>query len=97
MKKRIEIKIRGIVQGVLFRQSTKELADRLHIVGFARNEKDGTVTIVAEGEEKALDELIRFTQRGPQHAQVENIDILRNQITHDFEHFNVSIVSERDV
>jgi len=89
MNKRIEIKIRGIVQGVLFRQGTKSLADKHGIVGFARNEKDETVTIVAEGKEEALDELIRFVRMGPQHAQVENIDVTKERATDSFEHFNI--------
>lgn len=89
MKKRVEITIRGIVQGVLFRQRAKELAEQLGLVGFARNEKDETVTIVAEGSPESLDKFIRFARTGPQHAQVENIDVLHERVTNDFEHFNI--------
>jgi acylphosphatase len=71
MKKHLAIKVQGVVQGVFFRASTKETADRLGIKGFVRNEPGGGVYIEAEGEEHALNEFITWCQHGPPRAEVE--------------------------
>lgn len=75
MMKHFQIKVSGKVQGVFFRKSTKEQADKLGIVGVVKNESDGTVSIEAEGEEKVLQQFIEWCNQGPQHAEVKNIDI----------------------
>ncbi len=86
---RIVIQIKGVVQGVLFRQNCKSLADTLGLVGFARNEKDGSVTIVAEGEQEALQNLAAWAHSGPQHSVVEDITETKNKATGEFESFNI--------
>lgn len=73
--KHLNIKIFGQVQGVFFRVSAKEEAERLGIKGFARNEPDGTVYIEAEGEKERLDEFIRWCHDGPEAANVEKVEI----------------------
>ena len=75
MKKHFTIRISGLVQGVFFRASTKEKADRLGIAGFVRNEHDGSVYIEAEGEEGTLNEFIKWCQHGPPRANVEKCDV----------------------
>ena len=75
MRKTLNIKIRGKVQGVFFRASTKEKADSLDIHGFVRNEPDGSVYIEAEGEEDKLLQFTEWCQHGPPHARVENCDV----------------------
>jgi acylphosphatase len=80
MKKHFTIKISGLVQGVFFRASTKENADRLGINGFVRNEPDTSVYIEAEGEEEALNEFIKWCHHGPPRADVERCDALEGSI-----------------
>lgn len=67
------IRVSGRVQGVFFRQSAKRKAEELGMVGFARNEPDGTVTIEAEGDPAALDALIAWCHEGPTYAKVERV------------------------
>lgn len=67
------IRVSGRVQGVFFRQSAKQKAVELSIVGFARNESDGTVMIEAEGNPAALDALIAWCHEGPTYAKVERV------------------------
>ena len=62
--------VRGKVQGVWFRASTREQALALHLQGFARNLPDGCVEVVALGEEQALDALESWLHRGPAMAEV---------------------------
>ncbi|MBT3412762.1 MAG: acylphosphatase [Candidatus Jacksonbacteria bacterium] len=82
------IRIHGKVQGVFFRKSTKEKADELGVVGYVKNESDGTVSIEAEGEESALQQFIEWCNQGPLHANVENVETEAGEPKH-FESFDV--------
>ncbi len=70
--KHLSIKVSGKVQGVFFRASTKNVADKLEITGFVRNEKDGSVYIEAEGEDERLKQFAEWCHHGPPQAIVEN-------------------------
>ena len=65
--------VSGRVQGVWFRASTREQAQRLGISGHAVNLPDGRVEVVACGVEAALDKLATWLTRGPELARVENV------------------------
>ncbi len=75
MTRRFEATIRGVVQGVLFRQSAWAEACRFGICGSARNRPDGTVRVVAEGDEAKLREFLGWLQHGPDRAVVERVDV----------------------
>lgn len=87
--KRLQATIRGRVQGVYFRQSTRAEAQRLNVVGWARNEADGTVTVVAEGPEPALQQLLAFLRQGPPGARVDQIETNWSAATGEFVNFHV--------
>ncbi len=67
--------IRGSVQGVGFRASTRVQARRLGLSGSARNLPDGSVEVQVEGPEPHVDELIRWLNVGPVWAQVEGVQV----------------------
>ncbi len=73
-KARLEATVHGLVQGVSFRQNTLTAARRLGLVGWVANQSDGSVRIVAEGDEPALRQLLAFLHNGPRFAQVERVD-----------------------
>lgn len=75
MKKQIQIIIFGEVQGVFFRQGVKRKASELGISGFVKNQKDGSVKIIAEGEEEKLKELIEWCRHGTEISKVKDIKI----------------------
>ena len=52
--RKVRIHVAGRVQGVGFRYMTKMVADQLQIGGSVKNESDGSVTILATGEEQAM-------------------------------------------
>ena len=66
--------VRGRVQGVNFRWSCREVADRLDLSGWVRNRPDGSVEVVAEGDESALAELVSWCSHGPVHAHVSDVE-----------------------
>lgn len=65
--------IRGRVQGVFFRASTREQALKLGLSGYARNLADGSVEVLASGSGGALDTLQEWLREGPPSARVENV------------------------
>ena len=65
--------VRGRVQGVFFRASTREQALRHHVSGYARNLADGSVEVLACGPDQALDALQEWLRQGPPSAHVENV------------------------
>jgi acylphosphatase len=70
------LKIRGLVQGVYFRESLKQEALRLNVSGWVRNRKDGSVEAFVQGEKSDLELVIQWCRRGPERAKVESIDIV---------------------
>ena len=69
----VSIIISGKVQGVFFRQSTKEKADSLGITGRVKNLRDGNVSIIATGMPAQLNKLTDWCRQGPPGATVTNI------------------------
>lgn len=74
MPKCFSISVSGKVQGVFYRASAKEQANRLRIKGFVRNEPDGRVYLEAEGDETELIELIAWCKQGPPHSRVDHLE-----------------------
>ena len=65
--------VTGRVQGVFYRASTRQRALELGLVGYARNQPDGSVEVVASGADAALAALQTWLQQGPPAAQVEQV------------------------
>jgi acylphosphatase len=63
--------VTGRVQGVFYRASAQDVAHRLGLTGWVRNCADGTVELMACGEEVKLQELEHWLRQGPPHAKVE--------------------------
>jgi acylphosphatase len=88
-KVRLEATVAGLVQGVYFRQFTRQEANRLKLVGWVANQPDGTVRVVAEGEEAILRLLVDSLHRGPSAARVERVEIIWTAATGEFSDFRV--------
>ena len=67
-------RVSGKVQGVWFRAATREQALALHLRGFACNRDDGSVEVVATGDDSALDALAAWLRSGPPLARVDQVD-----------------------
>ena len=81
--------VRGRVQGVFFRDSTKREADAKGVRGWVRNREDGAVEAVFEGSEEAVDALIRWCREGPARANVEDMDVSLGEDPDGFSGFEV--------
>lgn len=73
--KHVNVSIQGKVQGVWFRKSAKDEADNLSVTGFVRNEPNGGVYLEAEGESVSIDAFVEWCKKGPDNAEVQNIDV----------------------
>lgn len=87
--KRLEATISGRVQGVYFRGTTREQAHALGLTGWVRNEYDGTVRVVAEGDEPSLQRLLTFLHQGPPGAHVTHVVPRWQDATGEFTGFHV--------
>lgn len=67
--------VSGKVQGVCFRQSTQQEAERLDLDGWVRNLQDGRVEVLVEGEELAVRELVDWLGQGPARAEVSGVTL----------------------
>ncbi len=71
--KAVSIEIRGKVQGVWYRASAKKEADRLNIMGFVKNQENGSVYMEVFGDVHAISLLLGWCLQGPELAQVSEI------------------------
>ena len=73
-RERAHVYVSGQVQGVFFRDSTRERAEQLGLTGWVMNLPDGRVEALFEGPSERVREMIRWCELGPSHAEVESVD-----------------------
>jgi acylphosphatase len=79
---RRRVVVRGRVQGVFFRDSTRQRARQLAVAGWVANRPDGSVEAVFEGEPEAVERLVSFCRAGPRGAQVEDVEVTDERPEH---------------
>lgn len=72
---RRRVVVAGRVQGVFFRDATRERAAAGGVDGWVRNCPDGSVEAVLEGPQEAVDSVLGFCRSGPPAARVERVDV----------------------
>jgi len=90
-KARVHIFVSGLVQGVFFRENTRQEAEKLGIKGWVKNLPDGKVEAVFEGDRNKVEEMIEWSKKGPSPAKVENIDLNWEDFQNEFSEFNIVI------
>lgn len=71
---RKRVVVRGRVQGVFFRDTTRRRAESAGVGGWVTNRPDGAVEAVFEGEPEDVEQLIEFCRKGPSRAEVESAE-----------------------
>jgi acylphosphatase len=88
--KRIEIVVRGRVQGVYYRATAEREARHHGLTGWVKNRKDGSVEMVIEGEEDAVKDFLAWAQVGPSTARVDKVETRWRSYTGEFTDFRIS-------
>jgi acylphosphatase len=87
---RAELLVSGRVQGVFYRASAQQEAQRLGLKGEIRNLPGGEVEAIVEGEKPQIDQFIAWCRRGPPSAEVEDVRVRWGEPRGDFRTFRVT-------
>lgn len=85
----VDLRLSGIVQGVNLRAAVCEYAIRQGLRGTVKNELDGAVRIVAEGERRTLERLIDWLRSNPGISRIQNIDVQWRGATNAYPTFTI--------
>lgn len=83
------MKVVGRVQRVGYRRHVLELGQELELAGYVRNEKDGTVTIFAQGDEETLNRFMEALKTPPPPAKIKKIEIAETRPKPNLKHFQI--------
>ena len=87
--KRLEISIKGDVQGVSFRYYARDIAKKLGITGWIRNEADGSISLTVECKEENLQNFLNWCRQGSPMATIEKVESREGKYTGEFKDFEV--------
>jgi len=87
--KRVHLIIKGYVQGVFFRASTRDIANSLGLTGWVRNMPDGNVEAVFEGKGEQVQKAVRWCYKGPYGAAVTDVEETWSEYTGEFKGFEI--------
>ena len=87
---RARVAISGRVQGVFFRVETKHAADRYGVFGWVKNQRDGTVAALFEGNKKKVDSIIEWCKEGPPIAKVHSVNVEWEGYKGEFDIFEIT-------
>lgn len=88
-KIRANIFVSGKVQGVWFREKTKQKAETLGVFGWVKNLSDGRVGAVFEGEKEKVEEMVKWARKGPFWAKVNGLKVEWEEYKGEFASFEV--------
>jgi acylphosphatase len=74
MMARLHVWVTGLVQGVFFRESTRQAVQGLEITGWVRNLPDGRVEAVFQGKNEACEKALEYVKTGPPAARVNHVE-----------------------
>ena len=89
MQQAVHAVVSGRVQGVMFRHFTQKNATTLGLVGEVQNMPDGTVQVIAEGKESAIQQLISKLETGPLFARVDAVQATPAEPKGSFKSFSI--------
>lgn len=84
----MELYIKGKVQGVFFRATAKDIADKMGITGEIENLGNGHVRARITGDEGQVNEFVEWCRKGPQRARVDKVSVSKTE-TLNFNDFKI--------
>ncbi len=87
--KLVHVRVCGRVQGVFFRASTQDEAQKLCLSGWVRNMPDGSVETEIQGDELEVDRMVSWLHRGPQHSVVSEVVVTQKEPTEQYSGFKI--------
>jgi acylphosphatase len=78
-QKRVRVVVRGYVQGVGFRANCARRADALGVTGWVRNQWDGSVEALFEGDAAAVERMIAWCRAGPSRSEVTSVEVMETE------------------
>ncbi len=89
MQARAEVRFIGIVQGVHFRDYTRRFANQQKVCGYVRNNRDGTVEAVFEGDKHNIEEVVRLLREEHPRARIEKIEVQWSEPKNEYLKFTI--------
>lgn len=87
--RRVNIVVKGEVQGVSYRAYAKHEADKLGVCGWIANRRDGSVFVVAEGDDDMIARFVEWCSKGPPQAKIEFTDVVDEPFKGEFKGFDI--------
>lgn len=87
--KRVKIIVRGDVQGVGFRIATRDRAMKIGIRGWIKNNADGGIEAIFEGEEEIVDDMVDFCRKGPPGSYIHHTYVFDEPFKNEFQTFEI--------
>ena len=82
--------VKGVVQGVFFRANTQLTSKRLGLKGWVKNLSNGRVEVLAEGDKKELELLLKYLHNGPVGSKVEKVEYEYSDESKGFKEFTIT-------
>jgi acylphosphatase len=77
---RRRVVVHGFVQGVFFRDTVRRQAQQRGVAGWVRNNREGTVEAVFEGDPESVESLVTLCHKGPRGARVDRVEISEEDV-----------------
>lgn len=87
--RRAHVIVKGDVHNVGFRSMTRHRARKLKVGGWVRNNPEGTVEAVFEGEDDTVNDMIEWCKKGPPTSYVENVEVVEEKFAGEFKTFKI--------
>ena len=89
-QRRARVVVHGMVQGVGYRYSCRREAAREDVTGWVRNNFNGTVEAMFEGEQEDVESMIAWCRQGPASSEVRTVDVEWENFTGEFASFDIA-------
>ncbi len=86
----VKVIVTGRVQGVFYRDHTRQAANETGVTGYVKNLPDGSVEAVFQGDQEKIDRMIEWCRRGSPSSVVTNVKVIPDPGLPDFSSFKIS-------